>query len=105
MERRAVRGGWTAPSGTAGELLVGMLSERGIWASARLLLEYRGRNAVRHARSQQMALLRAGDADAADMWRQVAVAVRALEADATVADKANRQANRQADAGELSRAS
>ena len=71
--------------------MVGMLSERGIWASARLLLEYRGRNAVRHARSQQMALLRAGDADAADMWRQVAVAVKTLEADAAVVDQVSRQ--------------
>ena len=70
---------------------MGMLSERGIWASARLLLEYRGRNAVRHARSQQMALLRSGDADAADMWRQVAVAVKTLEADAAVVDQVSRQ--------------
>lgn len=78
-----------------------MLSERGIWASARLLLEYRGRNAVRHARSQQLALLRSGDADAADMWRQVAAAVKALEADAAIVD----QVSRQTDAKLLSRAS
>lgn len=78
-----------------------MLSERGIWASARLLLEYRGSNAVRHARSQQMALLRAGDADAADMWRQVAAAVKALQADAAMVD----QAPRQTDPEILSRAS
>ena len=71
--------------------MVGMLSERGIWASARLLLEYRGRNAVRHARSQRIAMLRAGDAEAADMWRQVAAAVRALEADAALADRLGRQ--------------
>ena len=64
-----------------------MLSERGIWASARLLLEYRGSDAVRHARSQQMALLRAGDTDAAEMWRQVAAAVRTLQADAATADR------------------
>ena len=38
-----------------------------------------------------MALLRAGDTDAADMWRKVAVAVKTLEADAAVVDQVSRQ--------------